>query len=154
MKRTSLGKRKARKAATAILALAAFAWPAAPDPVHAGVTDRVKEFFQLPGEVDRLKENYDQMQSRYDETMHQLDDAKAQAEAYRQAQDRLAEENARLAEQNRKLESMVVELKQSEEARAKKSLRLRQMGWTALFLAVGYVAVTRLARFLLRARVH
>lgn len=134
----------ARVALSAVL-LAGWGAAAGGGTAHAGLYDRVRDIFELPGEVDQLKKSYD-------ETLEQLEAARQQTEEYRRMQERLLAENAKLLEQNRELAAAVQELRTGEEARSKHSDRIRRMIWTAALLAAGYFAVTRLARFVMRAR--
>jgi predicted nuclease with TOPRIM domain len=112
---------------------------------HAGLYDRVRDIFELPGEVDKLKEGY------Y-ETLEQLEAAKRQAEAYRQMQEQLMADNARLQEQNRQLTEAVEALKSLQDERSRQSGRIQRMIWTAVLLIAGYFGITRVARYVMRAR--
>lgn len=119
---------------------------------HAGLYDRVKDIFELPGEVDRLKEEYGTVKERYEEAVKQLESARQEAEAFRKLQEQLMADNAKLAEQNRQLAGMVEELKAAEEGRAKQSGRVQKLIWTAVALVAGYFVFGRAARLLLRNR--
>lgn len=112
---------------------------------EAGLYDRVKDIFELPGEVDKLKEEYGRVKDSYDSALMELDNA-------RRTQEKLLEENARLAEQNRLLAEAVQQLKESEQDRSRRADRLQRMIWTAVLLVGGYFAVTRVARYVMRAR--
>lgn len=144
---------------TAILALVVLCFLAFPPAAHAGFFDGVKGIFQLPGEVDKLKEDYQQVKDNYDTTIEQLEETKRQAEnalqqaeAYKQMQEKLTSDNAALMEQNRQLTSMVQELRHSEEARAKQSARIKHIIWVAVLLVAGYFAISRIARYVMRDR--
>jgi len=127
-------------------------WLAAPTPAQAGLYDKVKGIIGLPGDVTELKDHVEQIQNQYEESMKQLEEAKLSAEQYKEMQEQLLAENARLAEQNQLLLTSVSELKKSEEARERQAHRLKTMVLTTLGLAVGYFVMSRLARYLLRAR--
>lgn len=130
-----------------------------PAPARAGFFDRVRDVFEIPGEVDKLKEQYQEVRAGYDTALQQLQDqkrqaeeARAQAEEYRKMQERLMEDNAGLAEQNRQLAETVQELRNSEEARSKQSGRIKTVIWTAVLLVAGYFGISRIARYVMRAR--
>lgn len=157
MSRTSMTRTASRMALAGLVAglmLAAY-----PGSAHAGFIDGVRSVFQLPGEVDKLKEQYQEVQQGYNSALEQLEETKRQAEEarlraeeYRKLQDQLVAENAGLAEQNRKLAEMVTELRDSEEARSKRTSQIKSVVWTAVLLVGGYFAVSRIARIVMRAR--
>lgn len=164
MSRTSKTRTASRMALAGLVAglmLAAY-----PGSAHAGFIDGVRSVFQLPGEVDKLKEQYQEVQQGYNSALEQLEETKRQAEEarlraeearlraeeYRKLQDQLVAENAGLAEQNRKLAEMVTELRDSEEARSKRTSQIKSVVWTAVLLVGGYFAVSRIARIVMRAR--
>ncbi|MFM9332459.1 hypothetical protein [Paenibacillus mesotrionivorans] len=147
----------AAAAAAACLAL----WGAEPPSAHAGWVDRVRDVFQVPGEVDKLKEQYNEMKSGYDATVEQLEETRRRAEEaqklteeYRKTQEQLITDNAALAEQNRQLAATLEELKDSEEARARSAARVKSLIWTAVLLVGGYFGISRVARYVMRARVR
>ncbi|WP_058303531.1 hypothetical protein [Gorillibacterium timonense] len=144
-----------------ILAFTLLPLPGTAAPAHAGAFSRIKSFFQLPGEVDKLQDNYQQIQDQYEDTRQELESTRKQAEetalkAQQTAeellaeQERLAKENALLAEENRQLAVTLEELKNTNELRQKANRRLR----TALYTGAGLIAAAFLAgrftRFALR----
>ncbi|RAU99894.1 hypothetical protein [Paenibacillus sp. YN15] len=136
-------------------------WGAQPPSAHAGWVDRVRDVFQVPGEVDKLKEQYNEMKSGYDATVEQLEETRRQAqeaqkltEDYRRTQEQLLADNAALAEQNRQLAATLEELKDSEAARARQAERIKRLIWTAVLLVAGYFGISRVARYVMRARVR
>lgn len=135
-------------------------WGAQPQTAHAGWVDRVRDVFQVPGEVDKLKEQYNEVKSGYDATLEQLEETRRRAEEaqklteeYRKTQEQLLNDNAALAEQNRQLAATLEELKDSEEARARSAARVKRLIWTAVLLVGGYFGISRVARYVMRARV-
>ncbi|MDF2922782.1 MAG: hypothetical protein K0R57_1696 [Paenibacillaceae bacterium] len=130
-----------------------------PAPAQAGLFDGIRSIMGLPGEVDRLKEDYREVKESYDSTVQQLEDTKRQAEQallqaeeYRQLQEKLMADNAVLMEQNGRLADIVEELQNSEEARARQTNRIQRMIATAVLLVIGYFAVSRVARYVMRAQ--
>ncbi len=150
-----------RLGAAAVVTAACLAlWGAKPPSAHAGWVDRVRDVFQVPGEVDKLKEQYNEMKTGYDATVEQLEETRRRAEEaqklteeYRKTQEQLITDNAALAEQNRQLAATLEELKDSEEARARSAARVKRLIWTAVLLVGGYFGISRVARYVMRARV-
>lgn len=127
---------------------------------EAGAWNRVKSFFQLPGEVDQLKDKYQEVQQNYEEvqqnfqdTREQLDATRQQAEKYQEEQLKLLEDNKRLEEQNRKLQETVGKLEHSEEERSQGYKKIRRILYTAAGLVVGYFVLGRLLRVVWRSRI-
>jgi TolA-binding protein len=132
-----------------------------PGTAHAGFIDGVKGVFGIPGDVDKLKEQYQEVKSGYDSALLELDEAKrrtdtaiAQAEDMKKIQEGLLAQNAGLAEQNRKLAETVEELEHSQEARDRQAKRVKTLVWTLAATAAGLFAATRAARYIMRARVR
>lgn len=139
-----------------VLLFAAF-----PGTAHAGFIDGVKGIFGIPGDVDKLKEQYQEVKSGYDSALQELDEAKRrtdtaieQAEELKKIQQDLLAQNAGLAEQNRKLAETVEELEHSQEARDRQAKRVKTLVWTVVLAAAGLFAATRAARYIMRARVR
>lgn len=153
--------RRVRLGAAAVLAAACVAlWGAEPLPAYAGWVDRVRDVFQVPGEVDKLKEQYNEMKSGYDATVEQLEETRRRAEEaqrmteeYRRTQEQLLSDNAALAEQNRRLADTLEQLKDSEQARTRSAARVKRLIWTGVLLVAGYFGISRVARYVMRARV-
>lgn len=149
------------RAAGIVVAASLLLWGGNPGSAHANWVDRVRDVFQVPGEVDKLKEQYDEMKSGYDATLEQLEETSRQAEEarrklddYRLTQEKLLADNEALAERNRQLDATLEELRDSEEARAKQSQRIKRVIWTAVLLVIGYFGISRVARYVMRARVR
>lgn len=147
------------RAAGIAAAVSLLLWGVNPPSAHAGWVDRVRDVFQAPAEVDKLKEQYDEMKSGYDATVEQLEETRRQAEEaqrlteeYRRTQERLLSDNEALAEQNRQLAQTLAELKDSDEARTRQAKRIKMMIWMAVLLIAGYFGIGRVARYLMRAR--
>ncbi|WP_438448637.1 hypothetical protein [Gorillibacterium sp. sgz5001074] len=141
----SVTKRRTLRAAALGLIAALGFLTGGTQTAEAGLYDRVKDIFELPGEVDKLKEEYGKVKGSYDDALKELD-------SYRQMQEKLLEDNARLAEQNRLLAETVQSLKKAEESRSRSSSRIQRMIWTVVLLGAGYVILTRVARYVMRAR--
>ncbi|MDF2938392.1 MAG: hypothetical protein K0Q90_3765 [Paenibacillaceae bacterium] len=148
------------RAAGVAAAACVLLWGAQPPSAYAGWVDRVRDVFQVPGEVDKLKEQYNEMKSGYNATVEQLEETRRQAleaqkltEDYRKTQEQLLTDNAALAEQNRQLAVTLEELKHSEEARARQAERIKRLIWTGVLLVAGYFGISRVARYVMRARV-
>lgn len=146
--------------AAVVAAVCLALWGIQPPSAHAGWVDRVRDVFQVPGEVDKLKEQYNEMKSGYDATVEQLEETRRQAEEaqrmteeYRRTQEQLLSDNAALAEQNRKLAATLEQLKDSEEARTRSAARVKRLIWTGVLLVAGYFGISRVARYVMRARV-
>ena len=147
--------------AALLLAVSLLPLPGTAAPAQAGAFSRIKSLFQLPGEVDKLQDNYQQIQEQYNDTRQELEDTRLQAEENaRKAQEaaerftaeqrQLAEQNAALAEENRKLAAAVDELRNTNELKQRANRRLR----TALYTGAGLIAAVflggRFTRFALR----
>jgi len=152
-----------RSTALAALLLAALLLPlpGTATPVQAGAFSQIESFFQLPGEVDKLQDNYQQIQEQYNDTREELEAARKQAEEtalkaeqtaeqFRAEQERLVQQNTALAEENRQLAATLEELKDADELRQKANRRLH----TALYTGAGLIAAVffagRFTRFALR----
>ncbi|WP_054956237.1 hypothetical protein [Paenibacillus dakarensis] len=109
---------------------------------HAGYFDDVynnfKEFSELPGEIDEMKNSYQR-------ALEELDRARLDAELYQK-------QNAELAEQNKQLTKMVEQLQQAETARSQRAERIKTAVITALILLAGYFIFTRVLRYGMRSR--
>ncbi|GIP37966.1 hypothetical protein J31TS4_12460 [Paenibacillus sp. J31TS4] len=147
---TRTGRRVWKPAA--VLLAAGVLLTAGAAPAQAGVVDRVKGFFQLPQEVDRMRDSYQEVQGQVQRSMEELEAARQAADQMAASQRQLLEENERLQQKNRELASMVDELRTSEEARREKASRIRTIVLTVAGLAAGYFLLGRLARVALRSR--
>lgn len=144
-----------------LLVLTLLPLPGTAVPAHAGAFSGIKNFFQLPGEVDKLQDNYQQMQEQYEDTRQELESARKQAEdtalkaqqtseQLLAEQGRLARENARLAEENKQLAATLEELKNTDELRQKANKRLRTALYTGAALLAAIFFAGRFTRFALR----
>ncbi|TMV50824.1 hypothetical protein FE783_09135 [Paenibacillus mesophilus] len=138
------------------IALAVLLIGASPSPAHAGVMDRVKQWFELPGQVDNLREQYDTTRQQLQDATKQMDEAARQSretiEQYRESEQRLREENERLAKQNEQLAQAISGLQEAERARSDRSRRTWILIWTAAGLVAMYFVSSRLFRLLLRSK--
>lgn len=138
------------------IALAVLLIGASPSPAHAGVMDKVKQWFELPGQVDNLREQYDTTRQQLEDATKQMDEAARQSretiEQYRESEQRLREENERLAKQNEQLAQAVSSLQDAERARSDRSRRTWTLIWTAVGLVGLYFVSSRLFRLLLRSK--
>jgi septal ring factor EnvC (AmiA/AmiB activator) len=138
------------------IALAVLLIGASPSAAHAGVMDKVKQWFELPGQVDDLREQYDATRQQLDDATKQIDETARQSretiEQYRQSEQRLREENERLAKQNEQLAQAVSGLQDAERARSDRSRRTWTLIWTAVGLVGLYFVSSRLFRVLLRSK--
>ncbi|PAD71183.1 MULTISPECIES: hypothetical protein [Paenibacillus] len=101
-----------------------------------GFYNGIKQFSELPQEVNELKEGYNH-------TLQELEQARNDVKQFQ-------EQNAELAEQNRKLTEMVLELQQAEMARKQNAERIKTVVLTAIGLALGYFVLIRALRFGMR----
>jgi peptidoglycan hydrolase CwlO-like protein len=138
------------------IALATILIGASPSAAQAGVMDKVKQWFELPDQVDNLREQYDTTKQQLEDATKQLDEAARQSretiEQYREAEQRLREENERLAKQNEQLAQAVNGLQDAESARNDRSRRTWMLIWTAAGLVGLYFLSSRLFRLLLRSK--
>ncbi|UVI31409.1 hypothetical protein [Paenibacillus spongiae] len=90
-----------RIGASVVLASGVFA-PGLPVPPSeiAGVIDRFKEIYSIPGKLDELKEQYVQMQAVLAEQQRQLEEARQTAQQYAMRQQELMEQNEAYRKQN------------------------------------------------------
>lgn len=103
----------------------------------------IKEFSELPSDINKLKEDYNT-------TSRQLQEARSDLDSYREQSKALTTQNEQLAEQNRALSATVSELSAVNKAREATTHKLRIMLYTALGLFAGYFVFIRLVRFKLR----
>lgn len=134
-----------------------------PSVAQAGVMDKVKQWFELPDQVDSLREQYDATKKQLEDATRQIDETARQSretidqyresiEQYREAEQRLREENKRLASQNEQLAEAVTVLQQAEKERSERARRTWTLIWTAVILVVSYFLCSRLFRLLLRSK--
>ncbi|MEO3944212.1 hypothetical protein [Gorillibacterium sp. CAU 1737] len=145
------------------LALLLLSLLGSPAKAEAGAYGSIKSFFQLPGKVDELQENYQKIQEQYQDTREELESTRQQAEesalkAQQTAdqllleQERLAKENSTLAEQNRLLSQELQELQDTNELRKKTNRRLRIALYTGAGLLAAVFFSGRFTRLVLRRR--
>ncbi|RUT31566.1 hypothetical protein EJP77_09195 [Paenibacillus zeisoli] len=107
---------------------------------HAGyfndLFDGVQEMSELPGEVNKLKEEYKS-------TVSKLEEAQGTMESYRQ-------QNEALIQQNKKLTETVQSLMDAEADRQASSKRIRVLLITGAALLAGYFILLRVLRVVLR----
>lgn len=116
-----------------------------PPVAKAGLWDNLKQFSELPSEVNELKQNYRQTLDNYNETLTKLDQANESIRSYR-------EENEKLIEQNETLASMVLELQQAEQTREENARKVRSFLFAAIGVLAGYFMLLRAIRFAMRVR--
>lgn len=104
---------------------------------HAGyftdMYNNIKEFTELPSEINEIKNSYQQ-------TLQELDRARLSTEMYQK-------QNADLAEQNQQLTKMVEQLQAAEAARERRAERIKTIVITGLALLAGYFVLTRALRY-------
>lgn len=130
-----------------------------PEVVHANVVDKVKQWFELPGQVNDLREQYDTTKQRLKEATKQFDEAAQQSqeaikqiEQYRQSEQQLREENERLIARNEQLAQAISSLQDAEQERADRTRRTWTLIWSAAALVGLYFMSARLFRLLLRSK--
>ncbi|AIQ50893.1 hypothetical protein [Paenibacillus sp. FSL R7-0331] len=133
--------------------------PAAKANYFSDLYNGLQSFSELPGEVNRLQQNYqqtveelqqtkDQLGQTVDalgETQNQLGQTLEQMETYRT-------QNEALQEQNRQLSLVVDELKNDRTQREHYFNRIKVTVITGIALILGYFVIIRLLRFTMRHR--
>ncbi|MDF2721455.1 MAG: hypothetical protein K0Q59_1130 [Paenibacillus sp.] len=130
-----------------------------PDVAHANVMDKMKQWFQLPSQVDDLRDQYDatkqkldQATKQLDQTTKQLDEAAQQSREAKEQVQQLVSDNERLAKQNDQLAQAIDDLQSANRQREQRSKQIWAVIGTAIALVAVYFILTRLLRLLLRSK--
>lgn len=156
-------KRKRMKLLSAVLLLLGI-FSSLPAPVaeanyFSDLYKGLQNFSELPGEVNKLQENYQQTveelqqtKNELGETINALGETQSQLGQSLQEMQTYRDQNAALQEQNRQLSQVVEELKNDRTARENYYNRIKVTVITGFALLVGYFLLIRLLRFGMRHR--
>lgn len=116
-----------------------------PAPVaEANVIDRIKDIYQLPGNVDNLQKQYEATKQQYEEAQTQIEETQKQVEAQKEqlsdaikkaqeTENLLTSQNGQLKLEN---DALQLRLQAMEKATQLKDKRLRQIKYTGIIIAV------------------
>lgn len=116
-----------------------------PSPVaEANVIDKIKEIYQIPGNVDNLQKQYEATKQQYEQAQKQIEETQKQVEAQKQqlsdamkkaqeTEDLLTSQNGRLQLEN---DALQLRLQTMEKATQLKDKRLRQIKYSGIIIAV------------------
>ncbi|HEY0827309.1 MAG TPA: hypothetical protein VGE40_04390 [Bacilli bacterium] len=110
---------------------------------EANIIDRVKDFYYLPENVEKMQEQYEQTKQQLEEQKEKL------AEAMRLSQEteaKLLEQNRRLAENNQTLQNRLQVIEKVAQDREKLLRQIKYTGITAIILVVLYFLSSRIIR--------
>ncbi|AWV31992.1 hypothetical protein MHH60_24575 [Paenibacillus sp. FSL H7-0716] len=114
--------------------------PVAKANIFSDIYNGVKNFSELPNEVNELKEGFQQTAEELQQAKDKLANTTQEMEAYRI-------QNESLQEQNRQLTQMVDELKNDRTAREEYYHKIKVTIFTGIGLILGYFILIRFIRF-------
>lgn len=114
--------------------------PVAKANIFSDIYNGVKNFSELPNEVNELKEGFQQTAEELQQAKDKLANTTQEIEAYRI-------QNESLQEQNRQLTQMVDELKNDRTAREEYYHKIKVTIFTGIGLILGYFILIRFIRF-------
>lgn len=148
--------------------LLCFMWGLFAPRAEANMIDRIKQFWNLPVEVDKIVDEYAELKQQYDVTLQQLEDNRQQLENHRRQLERnaqetsealaqlnqsnqmLSDENAELHSQNRELLQQIADLQQDAAKKSAFARRWITFLFTVCGLVLGYYLFARGIRYILR----